>query len=149
MSYRDLDPVNTAHGGYSVGDYVHNTRTELSTANFGAAVGMGGAWVPGVIKNQYAGEPPFLTGKEFAPNDADGLQSLGHVYVQGLSAYPIRPQYSINSAGTSHNGNTNSTEISQSDPIRFGVGSNSISGMNTSWWKTYRVNVDLVTEQID
>jgi len=154
MSYQDKDPQATAHGGYAVGEYVHSTRTELNPAtNFGTNVGVGGAWMPGWINSQWEnGEANPLTGVNYPPNGTT-VGTLCHLYLQGLTAYPIRPANSKNAAGASFTGATNSvtngSNISKSDPIRFGVGSWSIDGMKTKWWRTYRVNIDLVAEQVD
>ena len=139
MSYWDLDDTAT-HGGYSVGNYVHATRTELDPAtNFGGYVGTaGGGWLPAVLTD-WGGEPQMWSksGVNVAIGGVSYTQS--HYAFRGYNAQPARP--------TGSEGGT--TTITKAAPIRYGVGSNTITGMNTKWWRTYRVNIDLVAVQVD
>lgn len=151
MSYTDLEPSASAHGGFPVGEYWHTgaARTRLDPAvNFGAFVGAdsgsGRAWVPARVQMDI----PW-TGANLGINLASPPAQHSHIFIAGLASPPVRPAGSINSAGTAHGGATNSTSISQSDPIQFGVGSNTISDMKHSWWHSYRVNIDLQVTQVD
>ena len=143
MSYTDKEPSAAAHGNYSVGEYVHNTRTRLDPAtNFGAYVGAEGTWVPARMQMDI----PVMPGVDLGINPASPPAALSHLFIAGLASSPIRPAGSFNG---STDGKTNVTDISQSDPIRFGVGTNSISDMKDKWWRSYRANIDLVASQVD
>jgi len=159
------------HGTYTqVGEYVHDyARVELvledattyqsggqkfanDSTGLGAKIGAGGAWIPGWLYGDNMSAWLFYNSGAarwhiLSPIPGQGLNG-GNWGFNPLTSAPYRPNGSINSAGTASNG-SNLQGISQSDPIRFGVGTATIDDMKEKWWKSYRLNLSLLAEQVD
>jgi len=158
------------HGNYPVGDYVHDRqRVELMLDNnsmyfpnfqttglpgLGARIGQGGAWISGWMYNDAQGTVLFNdsgTPRWSMQNPNGGLVGAGNWGFNPLTGSPYRPQGSVRAddLNAQHTGSNWTTGISQSDPIRFGVGNHTITDMNEKWWRSYRLNLSFVAEQLD
>ena len=79
------------------------------------------------------------TGTSASPREVALNSSVWFYYsFTPASAAPGRPT-----------GDQNSSTITRAAPIRFAAGSNTVSNMRTTYWRTYRVNADAFDTQID
>jgi len=146
--YKLMSNPHTGGSDYAVGDYVHTTPTELTKDNFGAYNRTSGSqFAVGTFNPAYVHTPganykadgttPEFYGKYRTPPSGNHINM--HLFLTGYRYVPARPDGS--EGGTA--------AITKAAPIRFGKGEFTMPNVKDSYWRSFRINIELVAEQAD